>query len=109
MRCCFTGGRLLGRITETENISWIPLGFFSWTPFGVVILAASIGFMLMFGRNMLSKGLTAEEAGSSPLIGRSVAQAQLVDRLGLVGVSFEKHQHGREQFLPAMPEQAGPM
>ena len=41
-----------------------PLGFFSWTPFGVAILAASIGFMLLFGRYMLSKRLMAEDAGA---------------------------------------------
>ena len=94
------------------------------------MLAISIGFMLLFGRNMLSKRLTAEEAGArrptavdlvgsygladkwhrlkvpagSPLIDRALAQAQLLDRFGLVAVGFEKHQHGRRQFLPAMPE-----
>ena len=107
-----------------------PLGFFSWTPFGVTILGASIVFMVMFGRNMLSKRLTAEDAGprqpsafdlvgsygladkwhrlqvprSSPLIDRSVAQMQLHDRFSLIAVGFEKHQHGKQQFLPAMPE-----
>ena len=109
-----------------------PLGFFSWTPFGVAILAASIGFMLLFGRYMLSKRLMAEDAGGrprqptfvdlvssygladkwrrlrvpgrSPLIDHSVARMQLVDRFGIVPVGFEKHQHGRQQFLPAMPE-----
>ena len=107
-----------------------PLSFFSWTPFGLAVLAVSIGFMLLFGRNMLSKRLTAEEAGArrptavdlvgsygladkwhrlkvpagSPLIDRALAQAQLLDRFGLVAVGFEKHQHGRRQFLPAMPE-----
>ena len=29
---------------------------------------------------------------------------QLVDRFGIVPVGFEKHPHGRQQFLPAMPE-----
>lgn len=106
-----------------------PLGFFSWTPFGVGVLAASIGFMLLFGRNMLSKRLTLQEVGprqpsfvdlvtsygladkwhrlqvlrDSPVIGQSVARMQL-DRFGIVPVGFEKHQHGRQQFLPAMPE-----
>jgi di/tricarboxylate transporter len=107
-----------------------PLSFFSWMPFGATVLAASILFILMFGRNMLSKRLTAEDAGptqstaydlvgsygladkwhrlqvprTSPLIDRSVAQMQLLDRFGVVAVGFEKHQHGKEQFLPAMPE-----
>src|SRR5215831_8524263 len=86
--------------------------------------------MLLFGRNMLSKRLTAEDAGpgqpsaidlvssygladkwhrlqvprGSPLIGRSVAQMQSLDRLGLVPVGFEKHQHGRPRLLRATPE-----
>ena len=94
------------------------------------MLAVSIGFMLLFGRNMLSKRLTAEEAGArqptsvdlvgsygladklhrlqvprdSPLIDHSIAQMQLIDRFGVVAVGFEKHQHGRQQFLPTMPE-----
>jgi di/tricarboxylate transporter len=106
-----------------------PLSFFSWTPFGVAVLATAIVFMLVAGRNMLSKQMTAEEAGarqpsaydllgsygladkwhrlqvprSSPLIDRSVAQIQLLDRFGAILVGFEKHQHGREQFLPALP------
>ena len=83
-----------------------PLSFFSWTPFGLAVLAVRIGFMLLFGRNMLSKTLTAEEAGArqptsvdlvgsygladkwhrlqvprgSPLISRSIAQMQFLDR-----------------------------
>src|SRR5215469_11028795 len=107
-----------------------PFGFFSWTPFGLAVLAAAIIFMLIVGRNMLSKQTAAGEAGTrqpsaldllgsygladkwhrlqvprgSPLIDRSVAQMQLLDRFGTVIVGFEKHrQHGREQFLPAMP------
>jgi di/tricarboxylate transporter len=106
-----------------------PLGFFSWTPFGVAILAIAIVFVLMFGRNMLSRRLTAEDQGpgqpsafdlaasygladkwrrlqvpvSSPLINQAVAQAQLQDRFGVVAVGFEKHRHGKPQFLPAMP------
>jgi di/tricarboxylate transporter len=107
-----------------------PFGFFSWTPFGVAVLAAAILFMLIAGRNTLSRQTAAEEAGSkqpsaydllgsygladkwhrlqvprgSSLIDRSMAQMQLLDRFGTVIVGFEKHQHGREQFLPAMPE-----
>ncbi len=107
-----------------------PLGFFSWTPFGVAVLATAIVFMLVVGRNMLSKQTSADESEarqpsaydllgsygladkwhrlqvprSSPLIGQSAAQTQLLDRFGAVLVGFEKHQHGRAQFLPAMPE-----
>jgi di/tricarboxylate transporter len=107
-----------------------PLGFFSWTPFGVAALATAIVFMLLAGRNMLSKQTSADESEarqpsaydllesydladkwhrlqvprSSPLIGQSAAQTQLLDRFGVVLVGFEKHQHGRVQFVPAMPE-----
>jgi len=107
-----------------------PFGFFSWTPFGGAVLIAAIAFMLIVGRNMLSRDTGTEEAGarqpsafdllgsygladkwhrlqvprSSPLIDRSVAQMQLLDRSGTVIVGFEKHQHGRAQFLPALPE-----
>jgi di/tricarboxylate transporter len=107
-----------------------PLSFFDWTPFGVAVLAAAIVFMLMLGRDMLSKRVTAENAGpgqpsavdlvssygladkwhrlqiphGSPLIDRSVAQIQSLDPLGVVPVGFEKHQHGRQRFLLAMPE-----
>src|SRR5262249_43095498 len=39
----------------------------------------------------------------SPLIARSVAQAQgLYDRFGVVLVGFEKHARGKTQFLPAL-------
>src|SRR5262249_28614413 len=41
---------------------------------------------------------------ASPLIDHSIAQMQLIDSFGVVAVGFEKHQHGRQQFLPAMPE-----
>jgi di/tricarboxylate transporter len=107
-----------------------PLSFFSWTPFGAAALAAAIAFMLLVGRNMLSKQITEAAAGarqpsardligsygladkwhrlrvsaSSPLINRTVAQMHLLDHFGTVIVGFAKHQHGREQFLPAMPE-----
>jgi len=107
-----------------------PLNFFSWTPFGAAVLATAVVYMLIAGRNMLSRQLAAEGAGvkqpsafdllgsygladkwhrlqvprSSPLIDRSVAQTQLLDRFGTVIVGFEKHQQGRGQFLPARSE-----
>src|SRR5499433_4522421 len=96
-----------------------PLSFFSWTPFGAAVLAIAIAFMVIAGRNMLSKQTAGEEAGArqpsvydllgsyglvdkwhrlqvprgSPLVDRSVAQMQLFDRFGIVIVGFEKHQH----------------
>ncbi len=109
-----------------------PLGFFSWTPIGVAALAVGILFMLLVGRNLLSKRLTAERAGitspntrdlissynlenrwhrvrveaGSDLIDRSVAQMQqpLYNQFGLILVGFEKHLNGKTRFLPALPE-----
>ena len=107
-----------------------PFGFFSWTPFGAAVLATAIAFMVIIGRNMLSRQTAAEQTGArqpsaydllgsygladkwrrlqvtrgSSLVDRSVAQMQLLDRFGAVLVGFEKHPHGRAQFLPAMPE-----
>src|SRR5262249_48805849 len=108
-----------------------PFGFFSWTPFGAAALATAIAFMLIGGLTPLSRQTAAEEEGGarqrsaydllgsygladkwhrlqvtrgSSLVDRSVAQMQLLDRFGTVLVGFEKHPHGRAQFLPAMPE-----
>jgi di/tricarboxylate transporter len=106
------------------------LSFFSWSPFGAAVLATAIVFMLVAGRNMLSKRIAAEASGlrqpgaydllrsydladkwhrlrvpsGSSLVDRSVAQAQLRDRFGTVIVGIEKHRHGREQFFSAIPE-----
>ena len=108
----------------------VPLSFFSWTPFGVAVLAVAIGFVLVAGRNMLSMQTAAEDTGasapsaydllrsygladkwhrlqvsrSSPLIGQSAAKMRMLDQSGTVLIGFEKRQHGRPQFLPAMPE-----
>jgi len=82
-----------------------PLDFFSWTPFGLAVLAAAIAFMLA-ARGLLSKQITAKDAAAisptaydlvgsygladrwhrlrvpagSPLIDRSVAQVKTVVR-----------------------------
>jgi di/tricarboxylate transporter len=107
-----------------------PLDFFSWTPFGLAMLAAAIVFMLA-ARGLLSKQLAAKDAvastpsvhdlvgsygltgrwhrlrvlAGSPLIDRSVAQIkQLHDDSGAVLVGFEKISHGKSRFLPALLE-----
>jgi hypothetical protein len=41
-----------------------PFGFFSWTPFGAAVLATAVAFMVIVGRNMLSRQTAAEEAGA---------------------------------------------
>jgi di/tricarboxylate transporter len=109
-----------------------PFGFFSWTPFGLVVLATGISFMLLAGRRLLSQQLADEDAADttaprandlvgsygladrfhrlrvpagSPLIDRAVAQIQpLCDRFGAFLVGLEKHPRGTTQFLPALPE-----
>jgi di/tricarboxylate transporter len=107
-----------------------PLDFFSWTPFGLAVLAVAIAFMLA-ARGLLSKQLAAKDAAGStpsvrdlvgsygltdcwhrlrvlagsPLIDRSVAQMKhLHDDFGAVLVGFEKFSHGKTRFLPALPE-----
>ena len=108
-----------------------PFGFFSWTPFGLAVLAAGTSFMLA-GRRLLGQQLADGDAADttaprafdlvgsygladrlhrlrvpagSPLINRAVAQIQpLYDRLGVFLVGLEKHRHGATQFLPALPE-----
>ena len=107
-----------------------PLGFFSWTPFGLAVLAASIAFMLA-GRSLLSRQRMAEDAGThalstynliasyglaeywrrlrvpagSPLIDQAMIQLlPLYERFGVVPVGIEKHPQGKARFLPALPE-----
>ena len=107
-----------------------PLGFFSWTPFGLAVLAAGIAFMLA-GRSLLSPQPTAGDAGThalsayhliasyglaeywhrlrvpagSPLIDQAMIQLlPLYERFGVVPVGIEKHPQGKTRFLPALPE-----
>jgi di/tricarboxylate transporter len=97
-----------------------PLGFFSFTPFGLVTLAIGIVFMLLAGRDLLSRTRIEKTGGiespktfdvissygldkrwhrlllraDSPLIGQSVAAARgpLHDRYELDLLGFEKHE-----------------
>jgi len=107
-----------------------PLNFFSWTPFGLAVLAAAIAFLLA-ARELLSKQLTAKDAAAtspstydlvgsygltdrwhrlrvpigSPLIDRSMAQVKpLYEDLNAVLVGFERLRHGKRQFLATLPE-----
>jgi di/tricarboxylate transporter len=110
--------------------SLAPLGFFSWTPFGLAVLATAIAFMLA-ARDLLGKERTGLDIGTSaptandligfygladrwrrlriaagsPLINKSVSQLQhLSNRKDALLVGFEKHSHGKTQFLPALAE-----
>ena len=117
---------IIENILESRKLK--PLSFFSWTPLGVVILAIGISFMLLVGRDLLSKQLNADQTEvkapntfdilnsynltdrwhrvqvlpNSPLLDRAVVQMQkpLYDQFGLVLIGFEKHVHGKSQFLP---------
>ncbi|TLH69142.1 SLC13 family permease [Mycolicibacterium aubagnense] len=107
------------------------LGFFGFTPFGVVTLVVSVVFMLAVGRNLLSRRKTgAEDANElstfdviesyglkrrwhllhvsddSPLVGKSVAaqRQSLRDRYGLDLLGFEKQARGTVRYLSARPE-----
>lgn len=108
-----------------------PLNFFSWTPFGIGVLGVSILFMLMFGRDMMSKRLTAEDAGprqpsamhmvesyglagqwhrlqlpaQSPLVGQPVLGLMSAGGSGIVPVGVERHARGGAvHFMPATPQ-----
>jgi di/tricarboxylate transporter len=109
-----------------------PLGFFSFTPFGLVTLAIGIAFMLVLGRDLMSRKRSEPTGGTespktfdlissyglehrwhrvqipadSPLIGQFVAAARgpLHEHYELDLLGFEKHQHGKPRYLPALPE-----
>lgn len=107
------------------------LGFFGFTPFGVVTLMVSVVFMLVVGRNLLSRRKTGAEdvhelsafdviesyglkrrwhllhvSDGSPLVGESVAaqRQSLRDRYGLDLLGFEKQARGTARYLSARPE-----
>jgi di/tricarboxylate transporter len=107
-----------------------PLDFFSWTPFGLALLAVAIAFMLA-ARGLLSKQRVAKDAAASaprihdlvdsygltdrwhrlrvpagsPLVDQTVARSRhLHDGLGAIFIGFERLTHAKRQFLPALPE-----
>lgn len=103
-----------------------PLGFFSFTPFGLASLAVGILFMLIWGRRMLAReshadagprrqtiadlvetyGLSTQLSRlrvlpDSPLVGQSVAMSQFSQRFGVNLMGIERTEHGKRIFLPA--------
>ena len=107
------------------------LGFFSFTPFGVAALIPALAFMLLVGRNMLSRRVTGadgegspgaadliaaygladrwhrlEVEESSPLIGQSAAAVResLERRFGVDLLGLERRDRQRSHFSPADPE-----
>lgn len=111
---------------ELRERGFAPLGFFSFTPFGIASLAVGILFMLLWGRRMLARE-THAEAGprrhtiaelaetyglstqltrlrilpDSPLVGQSVAMTQFSQRFGVNLMGIERTEHGKRTFLPA--------
>ncbi len=107
-----------------------PLGFFSFTPFGILILLLTMGFMLLFGQNMLApkdakmeskKSLSIDDLlrrhqidkseyllripTDSGLVDRSVARMQLGARYGITLLAVESAENGRRRAITsASPE-----
>jgi Di- and tricarboxylate transporters len=103
------------------------LGFFGFTPFGIVTLIVAIGYMLAVGRRLLATkakatdvaqrtrtvndladayGLTDRVARlrvlpASPLHDRTVARMALRTRFGVVVVGFDKGRGQSHVFIPA--------
>lgn len=61
-------------------------GFFSFTPFGVVALVLSVIFMLLFGRNLLSRRRSEGSQDGSPGAADLIATYGLSDRWGRLEV-----------------------
>lgn len=103
-------------------------GFFSFTPFGLAALALGVMFMLLFGRNLLSRRRTDQSPDGSPgasdliaayglsdrwqrlavgagsaLIGRSAATVResLSQDHDVEVLGLERRDHQRLRFLPA--------
>lgn len=107
-----------------------PFGFFAFTPFGVIVLVAGIGYMLLVGRRLVggpSVAAAADRGGrtlsdliasyvladrfrrlrlrpGSPLIGRSIGQLKLRTLFGVVAVGVERRRSGRVVVMPALAD-----
>ncbi|HQF29856.1 MAG TPA: SLC13 family permease [Hyphomicrobiales bacterium] len=109
-----------------------PFGFFDFTPIGLAILLAAVGYMLTVGRHLLPRSpvsggesrkrrTVADLAKAygidghivrvalrpdSPLLGQTVVQAQLRTRYGLTVFGVERRAKGRRHPLmfPAQSE-----
>ena len=106
-----------------------PLDFFDLTPFGICILIIGIAFMLLLGRRILTKEVSAEGipqrrnimkladsyglldqfcqlrvSSRSPLIDRAVARMGLRDNYSINVLGFAKHRAGRQIFQTALPD-----
>ncbi len=103
--------------------------FFSFTPFGLLIMFIAILFMVLFGKNILARKSTdvlakhdrtiqdmAREYGlenqltrlrisaGSPLINRAVARVQLMKNYGLKLIAIQRMDMGRKVVQHPLPE-----
>ncbi|MBM9512039.1 SLC13 family permease [Desulfogranum marinum] len=118
---------VVNNVLKEHGLEVLP--FFSFTPFGVLVLILAICFMGIFGRSMLSKKATMpvgkqgrsindldqhyhlgqqvyllEVQAGSPLIDRAVARIQLREKYCVNLVAIEKTVNGRPEFVTARPE-----
>lgn len=113
---------------ELRTAGLEPFGFFAFTPFGVVVLAAGVAYMLIVGRHLVgapSGGAVKKQGGrtltdlvtsyaladrfrrlrvraDSPLIGRTVGQLQLRTLFGVVAVGIEGASRRGVSVQPAL-------
>lgn len=118
---------VVNNVLKEHDLEVLP--FFSFTPFGVLVLIVAICFMGICGRNLLSKKaimpvgkqgrsiddlnehyqleqqvyLLEVQAGS-PLIDRAVARIQLREKYFVNLVAIEKTVNGKPEFVTARPE-----
>lgn len=116
--------------TELSRVGLPPFNFFSFTPIGLVILAASIGVMLVFGRVLLPRERKEEgrardrlsildlvdtyDLGGSarlfrleeecPLVGTTLGQDQLRNRFGVTVLGTARLSESKPTMSPALIE-----
>jgi di/tricarboxylate transporter len=107
-----------------------PFGFFSFTPIGLLVLAAGIGYVLIIGQKWLpDRGDSKHPGGNhlslqdlidmyaltgqlhrlriqagSPMEGKTLAQAKLPSRYGVTVLGLERHQRRNQVFAPITME-----
>jgi di/tricarboxylate transporter len=107
-----------------------PLGFFSFTPVGLVVLAVGIGYLLLVGRRLLpggrleralpqnrhtlvefadayglaGRGYRLRLKAGSPLVGQTVAKTQLRTRHGVTVVGIRRQERFAASLLPALAD-----
>lgn len=117
---------------ELRNAGLATFGFFAFTPFGVAILACGLVYMLTVGRRLLGRSSSAEPAepsgrtleqladgyallphlrrvrvqAGSALADRTIGQAELRSRFGLVALGVERRDRRTLTIMPALVDTA---